>query len=187
MIEVEIKIPITDRAMLARKLVKKGFLPTGFIRESDLYFNQKSNDFRKTDEALRIRTSTDVDTCCTKSMITYKGPKLDQISMTRVECETEVKDAKVVKKILESLGFYAIFPVNKLRHYYSLEDMTACVDQVEGLGDFLELEILVEKDEERRNALEKIKEVLRELGHGIEETTTTSYLSMLEQKDSSVK
>ena len=35
--------------------------------------------------------------------------------------------------------------------------MTACLDQVDGLGDFLELEILIEEDENKENALQQIE------------------------------
>ena len=36
--------------------------------------------------------------------------------------------------------------------------MTACVDQVTGLGDYLELEIIVETEAERESALQRIEE-----------------------------
>ncbi|MFQ9748889.1 MAG: class IV adenylate cyclase [Anaerobutyricum soehngenii] len=79
-----------------------------------------------------------------------KGRKLDTVSTTRKELETRIDDAETTREILISLGYKRLYPVTKLRQYYHKGMMTACVDQVEGLGSFLELEILV-------NTLEKKK------------------------------
>ena len=49
--------------------------------------------------------------------------------------------------------------------------MTACVDQVTGLGDYLELEIIVETEAEREGALQRIENVLVSLGHSMKDTT----------------
>ena len=57
--------------------------------------------------------------------------------------------------------------------------MTACVDQVTGLGDYLELEIMVETEAEREGALQRIENVLASLGYSMKDTTRHSYLSML--------
>ena len=57
--------------------------------------------------------------------------------------------------------------------------MTACVDQVEGLGSFLELEILVNTLEEKENALQSIEALLLDMGSSLRETTRKSYLAML--------
>ena len=59
--------------------------------------------------------------------------------------------------------------------------MTAAVDQVENLGSFLELEILVEKEADREKGLEEIKGVMKQIGCGEKKTVRTSYLSMIEK------
>lgn len=66
-----------------------------------------------------------------------------------------IDDAETTREILISLGYKRLYPVTKLRQYYHKGMMTACVDQVEGLGSFLELEILVNTLEEKENALAK--------------------------------
>ena len=55
------------------------------------------------------------------------------------------------------------------------------MDQVEELGDYLELEVLVNEEEKRPEALERIEEQLKKLGYSMGETTRISYLSMLEE------
>lgn len=182
MIEVEIKLPIYDRELLDRKLTLLRFNKGIFVKESDIYFNSESFDLKKKDMALRIRTSTKIDTGESTTKITYKGPKLDHVSMTRKELEMEVSDASTCYQILEGIGFYPLCPVHKLRQYYCKGQMTACVDQVDGLGEFLELEMIVDSESEREKALEEIERLLRILGYDKKETTRISYLSMLQKE-----
>ena len=104
---------------------------------------------------------------------------MDNISMTRQELETTVGDAKICRKILEHIGFRPVPPVEKLRQYFRRENITACVDTVTNLGDYLELEIIVETEEKKEAALDKVKEILQTIGYSMQDTTRTSYLSML--------
>ena len=180
MIEVEIKLPISDKEVLEKKLKQLQFIKGGFVKESDIYFNSEKYNLKKKDMALRIRTCTKIDTGESTTKVTYKGPKLDQVSMTREDLEMEVSDADTCYQILDGIGFYPLRSVRKLRQYYYKEQMTACVDQVDGLGDFLELEMIVESESEREKAIEEIERLLRILGYDKKETTRTSYLSMLQ-------
>ena len=59
---------------------------------------------------------------------------------------------------------------------------TACLDHVEGLGDFLELEVIAEQESERKEILSKMEDLLAILGYHMSDTVQTSYLSMLQQK-----
>lgn len=183
MIEVEIKLPVKKKVQLENDLIALGFAKGKLVKESDIYFNSENYDLRERDSALRIRTCEDAKNESIVTTITYKGPKLDTVSMTRKEVETEVSDAKAFLEIFKGMGYYPLLPLRKSRQYYHREDMTACVDNVEHLGDFLELEVLVSKEEERELALQQIEAVLHELGHDTAETTRTSYLSMLQKKE----
>ena len=66
----------------------------------------------------------------------------------------------------------------------TIKDDDCCVDQVEGLGSFLELEILVNTLEEKENALQSIEALLLDMGSSLRETTRKSYLAMLLSKGS---
>ena len=101
--------------------------------------------------------------------------------MTRKELELEISDGETGIELLKSIGFYPTTPVEKLRQYFHRERMTACVDQVTGLGDFLELEIIVEDETKRTAALSEIEILLGVLGYTMQDTTRTSYLSMIEK------
>jgi adenylate cyclase class 2 len=178
MLEVEVKLPVADREKLLRDLGALDFKETETVRETDTYYTSRFHDMIQRDEALRIRTIENLHTGKGYSVITYKGAKQDKVSMTRTEYETEIADVDTGKKILEGIGFYPVQQVGKVRTTCVCGDMTACVDRVDGLGDFLEIEIMAEEGG-REAALARIENMLDKLGFSMAETTRNSYLSML--------
>lgn len=199
MIEVEIKIKLGDNKDEAKEIVRlleeDGFNLEKITRETDVYYNGESRDFRKTDEALRLRRidklsdgyiAADNEGCTGEKIsrceLTYKGKKLDNISMARQEISVQISNYDEMKMILVALGFVPVFPVVKTRKYYNGGTMVACIDDVEGLGIYMELEIIVDDESKREGALEQIEAQLSRLGLSMKDTTTISYLSMLEQQ-----
>lgn len=180
-IEVEIKLKVDDREELIKKLKDLSFTAGKTVWESDLYFTSGHHDMKAFDEALRVRLVEEKNTGKRKAYLTYKGKQLDTCSMTRKELELEISDGETGIELLKSIGFYPTTPVEKLRQYFQRERMTACVDRVTGLGDFLELEIIVEDETEQAAALGEIEMLLEVLGYTMQDTTRTSYLSMTEE------
>lgn len=181
-IEVEIKLKIRNKTQVMDSLKTIGFLKDRYVVEKDIYYTSEHHDFAALGEALRIRKVKDLESQRETSVITYKGAKLDLVSMTRQELETEVEDGDTVRKILEQIGFCPVSPVEKQRLYFRKDNMTACLDDVKNLGNYLELEILTDT-EKRTEALKQIEDVLESLGYSMKDTTRTSYLSMLIKKD----
>lgn len=182
MIEVEIKLPVEHTEEIIEKLAAVGFVRAGFVCEEDCYFDNGCRQIRNNGEALRIRKITDLLTDRSESVVTFKGKKMDRVSMSRKELETEVDDAETCMQILESLGFKKIPPeVVKYRQEFKCSQVTACVDRVQDLGDFLELEMVIPETGSKDSALQQIEKILKELGYSIKDTTRNSYLSMLQQ------
>ena len=102
--------------------------------------------------------------------------------MTRNEYEIEISNIETGMEILENLGYTSVYPVVKMRQYFKKGESRACLDQVENLGDFLELEIVVEDDRDRDKALDKIMLILQELGYEKKDVIRRSYLSMLQEE-----
>ena len=185
MIEVEVKLPLAECSpqKVIAELEKRGFEQESDILEEDRYFDTDDHKMQNGGMALRIRTVTKRADGKENALITFKGPKTDQISMTRKELETAVGDGKTGMKLLEALGFYCVEPVvQKHRREYRNERICVCVDRVEGLGDFLEFEIMISEDEDKEQALKEIRSLMEELGFSMKETTRTSYLSLLQKK-----
>lgn len=171
MLEIEIKCRCADLARLERLVIEKGGVAREKRRETDLYFNHPSRDFASTDEAFRVRSAGDYHA------LTYKGPKMPGRSKTRYEAEVEVGDPALMKEILVKLGFREVSAVAKERALYDLGDISVCLDRVDGVGDFVELEKMGEEKESIEAALFALAADL-----GLVEFEKRSYLEMLLEK-----
>jgi adenylate cyclase class 2 len=169
-IEIEVKSRLADRRALERKLKALGAKLHDEAVETDTYYNHPARDFAQTDEALRIRL------CKGHATLTYKGPKLDKTSKSREEIIVAVDDANLAGAMVEKLGFCAVASVRKRRRVYELGKFEICVDQVDGLGDYFEIEVRGPK-----KGYEKLRDgalkLLVELGG--KEPERRSYLELL--------
>ena len=181
MIECEVKLKIEKPKEIIDKLTALDFVECDQLTETDTYFDNRNNEIRDNDSALRVRETVNHTTSQTYSQINFKGKRLDKKTMSRPEYESEVDSAETMIKILGNLGYNPVSPkVIKNRKIMRSHSITACVDSVEGLGDFLELEVIVETEKEKEQELTRIEGILASLGYSINDTTTTSYLSALQ-------
>ncbi len=140
MLELEMKAKIDkyNRGRVEQITKKAEYL--GERLEEDIYFSSPIKNFKETDEALRIRKSQG------KTILTYKGPKIDRISKSREEIETFVSGD--INLILERLGFYKFIEIKKKRKLYRYNEFMISIDDVEGLGEYIEVELKSEKKED---------------------------------------
>ena len=182
MIEIEVKLRIKDVAVLEKKLLEQGYKLIETLRETDTYFDGGINGIKKSGQALRVRRTVNCVTGKEQSAITFKGEKIDAVSMARLELETVVESGEAAERILCALGFYPVQPiVVKIRKILRNGDICACLDDVQGLGTFLELEIMAESEEARPEALDRIEKILKSIGYTMADTTRASYLSQLQK------
>lgn len=69
-----------------------------------------------------------------------------QAKLVSDEYEFVVSDGNAARQMLTALGWQEIVTVDKVRLESKTEDYTICIDEVAGLGLFIELEILTEND-----------------------------------------
>lgn len=182
-IEIEVKIPVSNFDRLYLQLPQMGFEYRKSYEQEDSYSNSVNYDLKKRDKALRIRRTVDLETGKMWAQLNCKGPKLDKVSMSRKELEIPIDNPGAMEEILGELDFFPVHcRVKKKRYDFSCGKITASLDRVEGLGDFLELEILELGEEKRAAGLREIERVIRELGYSMEDTVRISYLSMLQKK-----
>jgi adenylate cyclase, class 2 len=170
-LEIEIKAPCPDLEALEAKLKALGARDFGRLFQRDVYYSHPKRDFARTDEALRLRVENDL------TLVTYKGPKLDKGSKTREELEVSLGNAQTFAKILERLGFRPVMTVTKLRKIYGIKGISVCLDQVEGLGDYVEFEF---EGEDLEAGKARIMALMSELG--VEGNERRSYLELIMQK-----
>ena len=177
-IEVEMKFSVSDEAELRQRLTKWGVDLGRSEQQVDSYFSHPARDFSSTDEALRIRRTE------SRVEVTYKGPRLDERTKTRQEIEVSLAGGEIAatqfEQILRVLGFGSAGEVTKSRRVGHLQGrgrvVTVALDQVDGLGSFLELESIV-CSADVAEARENLERLARELDLGV--TERRSYLELV--------
>ncbi|MGA2934903.1 MAG: class IV adenylate cyclase [Methanomicrobiales archaeon] len=171
MIEYEVKIRVGSLQTLRARLASLGVRAATNLTEKDTYFNSPTRDFSRTDEALRIRSTGE------GTSLTYKGPKIGLAGVkAREEIIVSVDPKEEMEEILARLGFTRTAVVEKTRETYRVEGTFVALDEVKGLGSFMEIEAPRGLGEDEAIAL--IGRVRRELGVKGEETTL-SYLELI--------
>jgi adenylate cyclase class 2 len=178
MLEIEMKFPAADFAALERTLADWGAARDAARTDADHYFNAPDRDFGQTDEALRLRRIGPAN------YVTYKGPKRDAQTKTRTEIEVPLAEGDAAARdftaLLTHLRYRPTAVVRKRRTIYHLKRdgfaLEICLDEVDELGRFVELEILAPEEQlERGRAV--LQEIAAQLGLGASERR--SYLELL--------
>lgn len=179
MLEIELKVKVSDLGQVRDRLAKKeaGFI--GKVHEHDIYYNAPHRDFGVTDEAMRVRYTNK------HAVVTYKGAKIPKSGLkAREELNTGVESGVVFETLLTRLGFVKTAEVNKWRENYRYGNAMISLDTVDELGTFVEIEVIAESEDS--DAAIQIEKISKEIGvHG--EPILASYLELLLSKQSAVR
>jgi adenylate cyclase class 2 len=178
MLEVEVKYRLPDPAAMEARLRAWGARLVADHAEADHYLNAPDRDFARTDEAFRLRRIAEAN------LLTYKGPRKDSSSKTRPEvevtCPPGAAVAEAFLKLFAHLGYHPTAVVRKRRRIYEWArdgfTIHACLDEVDGVGRFVELEIVAD-DTRYEAARAVVLQIAVELNLG--PTETRSYLEQL--------
>ena len=148
------------------------------VEQVDTYFAHPNREFAQTDEALRLRQVGEAN------FVTYKGPKIDKTTKTRREIEFPLPPgatgAEQFQQLFVALSFEPVFVVRKERRSlivpWELTSVEVALDSVDGLGQFVELEISAEESEldSARAALASLAEHL-----DLQQPERAGYLELL--------
>jgi adenylate cyclase class 2 len=199
MYEVEVKVR-ADHGAVRDALADRGADRLDAVVQEDTYYDAPHRDFAETDEALRIRRERRLDANRATdhsgasgdgrasghdgpshewtTRLTYKGPLLEAESKSREEHETAVADGETAAAIFDGLGFEPAATVRKEREHYDLGEYVVTLDDVEGLGQFVEVETETE-DADIAAARDGARSLLDSLGLDPDEQIRTSYLGLL--------
>ncbi len=178
MLEVEVKYALPDPAALAAQLAERRAAFDPPRRDADHYFNAPDRDFAATDEAFRIRTIGDAN------FVTYKGPKIDRETKTRLEHEIALRDGPEAlaefRQLLIHLGYRPVAVVAKSRRVARLSrggfDVQVSLDDVDEVGHYAEIEV-VAPDDRFADAKAAVLALAAELG--LSQVERHSYLGLL--------
>lgn len=182
-IEIEIKTQVSEETFLNIEdyLKKEGkFIKSTF--DVDEYYTPIHKDFLGVShpyEGFRISQRGET------TKVNYKKLNFDENDRSKTYCdeyETVVESKEQLERILEALDFKRIVEVRKHRSKYSYDDQfEICLDKVENLGFFIEIEGLI-KNESIENVNNKIYDFARRLGIGEVKKDKRGYPQLLMDK-----
>lgn len=179
--EVEQKFVVTDEVDLRTQLAHQGYQQTGSEQHCDIYFRHPCRDLRANDEAFRLRTVN--AECC----LTYKGPRMSGPIKMRPEIELDIQAEQHASWLLmlKNLGFEPLPMVRKRRHNFAAygpaskdrPQVLVSLDEVERLGTYAELELIVDDVNQLPSAGTRISQLAAQLG--LVTVQPQSYLSLV--------
>ena len=135
-VEVKYRVDCNSLDRIKAKIEGIGAKLVSVRVEEDVYFEHPCRSMLEGDEAIRLRRVEDERS--RRLILTYKGPRSGGLAKSREEVEARVDDSITV--ILDRLGFKPVVTVSKRRTIYDLGDLLFFVDEVKGLGCFVEIE-----------------------------------------------
>lgn len=173
--EIETKTRVGSLAAVRKTLEQAGAEFLGEVIETDQFFDWPDGGLRKADCGLRLRITRIVEKGSqtaqpVKPLLTYKGPKqAGKTIKIRREVQTHLDDPKAVTAILAALGLGPTVVVRKRRRSYRLGACRVELDELRGIGRFVEVEGTSQRT---------VEAVTRRLGI-VGQRVTQSYVSMV--------
>ncbi|CAI5443787.1 unnamed protein product [Caenorhabditis angaria] len=170
---VEIKAKVKDHAKLVARAVELSGNRPVLLKQHDIFYESPKG-------RLKMR-SVEENGVAKTELIWYDrpnvaGPKLSDFNKFDVPAAI-LEDLKTTLK--NSMGL--IGEVKKVRTLVIFEQTRIHIDQVEGLGDFMELEVCLKPEESLEDG-QKIAEKLRaDLGVAEDDLLTDAYMDMLKR------
>lgn len=175
MIEVERKYHISNKQVIEKNLNKLGYKKTETVHQADRVYLQKSDSFKTFkvgDPVTRIREVNGSNTLTFKKAVNAQGDT--------IEHEMTVEPASEAEGFLLELGFNPVTNVDKVRTEFKLNNVTVALDEVMGLGSFVEVEILCIEGEEKI-ARAKIVEIAKRIGLNTNDIETKKYDQLISE------
>jgi len=156
--EIEVKAKASDGDVLIRNLVALGCKMSDPIVQEDRIYRNFTGDFSKFSPGknfLRIRKA--------KGKILFTLKQSVTNILDKIEKEIEVSDAEELDDILKLMGYREEVQVHKTRKKTDYNGLEICVDEVRGLGSFIEVEKITE-DGDAAQVQKELFEFLQTLG-----------------------
>jgi predicted adenylyl cyclase CyaB len=165
-LNVEIKAICNDPSLVRSYLVNHKAIFKGIDEQTDTYFNVKVG-------RLKLREGNIENNLIFYNRANQAGPKSSHFNLVKIE------DAKGLKEVLErSCGIKMI--VRKKREIYYIDNVKFHIDDLPGLGSFIEIEagnILSNKTESE--LLDQCNFYLKEFGTKEDDLVAESYSDLL--------
>jgi adenylate cyclase class 2 len=180
--EVEVKARVKDEEKVLTELKKLGCVFSSPVKQIDTVYTKiigNVEEYLKNDHFVRIREKSDG-----KHVFTVKMPKGSRESLVKTEHETEVKDGAELEQALFLMGYKIANKIIKVRRTTTWNDYEICLDAVEELGAFIEVEKMVaDNSVDEKIILKELQDFLVSIGVSLDDEVKRGYdLLMLDKK-----
>jgi adenylate cyclase class 2 len=180
MLEIEIKAWLTDYEATRRAVEAAGAELKGESVKRDLYYGPENKgardlDFAK-DPVFRLRGEGG------SWRVTAKRRSVEDGVETNDEIEFGVDDTAAFREFAQRIGFRPFIVKRKACRRYALGRVTVELNRIDPLGDFIELEILLDDGagaDERAEAEAELRAALARFGVPEEKIEARLYIDML--------
>lgn len=172
--EIELKFKIDNLEELINKLKEEQCEISPIKIQNDTIYVQNLDDTESKEGSVWLRVRKEND----KIELNYK--KQSKKKMESEEIEFEVSSYELANQFLKALGYSPWVEVNKKRRYSKFKEYNICIDEVERLGSFIELEILVDNDNKDDYEL-ALLEVAKKLGINPDNRINSHYDTMISE------
>src|SRR3989338_5867600 len=175
--EIEIKLKANNLDEIEQQFKEKGWAFSEPIFQHDVVYSsaQSTEAYNKIGGvghvAIRIRYQNDTATLTLKKQQSHE--------MDNLEYESEVENPKDVHEMLLILGWKPEVEVKKTRKKGTLGEYEVCLDRVEKLGDYLELEKLTDDNIDAKEVRKEFLEILTPLGLSEKDEEKTGYGTLM--------
>lgn len=162
--EIEVKAKIKDKEKLLKKLAEMGCVFNNQKYQYDkVYFPIGVNFAGKNiigHNILRIRTEEKDGN--KKSMFALKFSESE--ALDKIEKEFEISDPEKMHESILMLGYYLFTEIKKHRMTMAYKEYEICIDEVDELGSFIEVEKMAEEDTDGTPILLELNQFLESIG-----------------------
>ena len=175
--EIEIKAKVDDVEEIKKKLINLG-CSFKELRQMDRYFLKKGRreQFKQRlpgEYSLRIRNNDKKDFFFTCKELTDKDGVWP-------ENETRITNPEETEQIILKTGHEYLLTLNKKRFVSKLSEFEVCIDDIEHLGTFIEVEVI---SDDVDSGQQKILSFFKELGIDESKITHKGYVDMTLRKN----
>lgn len=174
--EIEVKTKVRDFEAIKNKLKEIGCVLSLPVIQDDYIYNKKGIDIYKGYDGspiLRIRKQGE------KILFTLKKNRSNELDC--IEKEVEVNNDKILGDIIELLDYEKTVEVHKKRIKTNYKDYEICLDQVNELGSYIEVEKM--SDEGGEKVQEELIDFLQTLGIPKEDRVFNGYDTLIYLKN----
>ncbi|MCG2712387.1 MAG: class IV adenylate cyclase [Candidatus Omnitrophica bacterium] len=175
--EVEIKAKIKDFNSVISKLKEIGCdkISEPIIQRDIIFLGDGLEflDIKSGTNVLRIRAENG------KNILTLKQPQENELDC--IEREVIIDNPREMEGILKCLGYHEVVRINKRRRRCDFKKYKICLDEVDMLGKFIEIEKM-SREKDSIKVQDELFQLLLDLGIQKEERITKGYDTLIYRK-----